>query len=246
MSRTNALELPVVEMPKKANILADILREKILGEELREGDSLPSEREMMASTGLSRSSVREAINLLEIQGLVKTRPGRNGGSVVSKPRTEIMVEPIELFIRAKRLPFRSLTEVRESLEPAGARLAALNRVEHDLEKLDLLCDQLEENIHDVTAYLDINMQWHMAVMEASHNELLFGFMKALSNTLHAATDLEEFNSQESRQIVARVHRKIVEAIRDQDGDAAKRRMERHVQAYSVEVAPHAPGKIVVK
>lgn len=240
------LELPLVRALKKSGVLAEILREKILSEELREGDSLPSEKEMVESTGISRASVREAISLLEAEGLVRTRPGRNGGATVHKPDAQIMVRPIELLIRGRKLPFHSIIETREALEPAGAQLAALYRTDGDLEKLDALCELLESDIENVKSYLDVNMKWHMAVMQASHNELMIGFIHALSNIIYSATDIEEFNSLESRWAVARVHRKVVEAIRARDVDAARRRMERHVQAYSQAVAPHAPSKIAIE
>lgn len=86
----------------------------------------------------------------------------------------------------------------------------------------------------------------MAVMEASHNELLISFMHALSNIFYAATDIENFNSPESRQAVARVHRRVVDAIRSGDPEAARRRMERHVQAYSERVSQYAPSGINVE
>lgn len=75
---------------------------------------------------------------------------------------------------------------------------------------------------------------------------MIGFITALSNVIYTATDIEEFNSLESRWAVAKVHRKVVEAIRDKDDAAARRRMERHVQAYSKAVAPHAPSKITIE
>lgn len=240
------LDLPMVHTPRKSGVLAQILREKILSDELHEGDSLPSEREMVESTGISRASVREALSLLEAEGLIQTRAGRNGGATVHKPGAQIMARPIELLIRGQKLPFRSIIETREALEPAGAQLAATYRTDQDLETLEQLCSLLEDNLDDVKGYLDANMKWHMAVMEASHNDLLIGFMNALSNIIYAATNIEDFNSPETRLAVAKVHRRVVAAIRDGDPSAARRRMERHVQAYSSEVAPHAPSKIIIE
>ncbi|WP_051383638.1 FadR/GntR family transcriptional regulator [Bradyrhizobium sp. WSM3983] len=237
------LDIDVIQTPKKSGVLAAMLREKILSDELREGDALPSERELVERTGISRTSVREALSLLEADDLITTRPGRNGGAVVQKPRPAIMTRPIQLLIRGRRLPFQAIIETREALEPNGASLAAIHRTDDDLERMEHACLELESSLNDVSRYLKANTKWHLAVMQASHNDLLIGFMLAISDVMHAATDIDEFNTAESRLAVAKAHRRVMDAILRQDSAAARRRMERHVVAYSKQIAPHAPVNI---
>src|SRR3954451_18891083 len=74
-----------VSVPKASDILADHLRQQIRDGTLAEGTALPVERELAAGVGLSRQTVRDALRVLEIEGLVVTRPGRNGGSFVRRP-----------------------------------------------------------------------------------------------------------------------------------------------------------------
>lgn len=230
---------------KAPGALAASFREQILNGELRDGDSLPSERDIVERMGVGRSSVREALRLLEADGLIQTRPGRNGGAVVQRPTTRIMARSIEMLVRGRRIPFATILETREALEPFGARLAALHRTPNDLCSIDEATRQLEDSLDDLKSYLDANLKWHMAVMEASHNELLIGFMHAVSTVIYAATAVENFNTLETRYAVAKAHRRVDSAIRSADADAARRRMERHVRAYSHAVTLCAPSGITV-
>ena len=76
---SDLLDIKPVNVPKAADVLAGILREKILGGVLGEGADLPNERDLGVQSGLSRASVREALRILEGEGLISTRTGRNGG-----------------------------------------------------------------------------------------------------------------------------------------------------------------------
>jgi DNA-binding FadR family transcriptional regulator len=84
---------------------------------------------------------------------------------------------------------------------------------------------------DLAAYLRANLDWHVQVVRASHNELLIAFISAVSQSVYVSTDIEGFNSVDVRQAVIRAHQQVNEAIRARDGDAAARRMARHVGAY---------------
>jgi DNA-binding FadR family transcriptional regulator len=215
--------------------LAERLREHILSGQFAEGDQLPAERELAEQSGLGRSSVREALRILENQGLITKRAGRKGGSVIQRPGRDSIETSIDLFIRGQRLRFRSLLEAREAIEPQSARLAALHRTDEDLRELARAHDALVAAYASIPDFLRANVRWHLAVVAASHNELLIAFMNAISQALHAATDLEDFNSDEVRSVVMRAHQRVMEAIRDRDPDAARRRMERHVGAYCAHV-----------
>ncbi len=242
---SHVLDIAPIQTPRKGNVLADMLREKILSNKLREGDQLPSERELVERSGISRASVREALSLLEAEKLISTRQGRNGGATVRRPVPAIMTRPIQMLIRGRQLPFSAVVEIREALEPSAARLAALHRTEEQLRAIETACDELEANLSDVDAYLKANMRWHMSVVEASQNDLLIGFMTALVDVIHEATKIDELAKPENRTAVARAHRRVTDAIRSGDGDAARRRMERHVIAYSEKVTPLAPAQIAI-
>ncbi len=224
-----------IEAPKASDLLALRLREQILSGAFAEGEILPTERALGVQTGLGRSSIREALRILENQGFVSVRSGRNGGPVVRLPERASVETSLEHFIRAQRFRLASLLEVREAVEPSAARLAARHREDADLARLDRAQRDLENAFANVPEFLRANLAWHLVVTEASHNELLIAFMAAISQAVLTATDIENFNSEEVRKATINIHRRVVAAIRASDEDAAERRMRRHIAAYVASV-----------
>jgi GntR family transcriptional repressor for pyruvate dehydrogenase complex len=219
-----------ITVPKSYGVLAARLREAILEGDFEQGTRLPTERELVDQTGLSRGSVREALRMLEVEGLVRPRPGRFGGNIVSRPDHDAMAGFVGRFMRSHRLPLRMLQEARETIEPALARLAAINRTAQDLDLLRALNRELAADNIDSAAFAAVNMKWHNAVAAASANELLSALLYAMSHGVIIATTDEVYDTVAIRKAVTAAHERIVDAIDHRDGDAAFRRMERHVRA----------------
>lgn len=230
-SGRSAVKLTPMQVPKASDVLADDLRERILKGEFAEGTPLPAERELVVQTAMSRTTVREALRILEVQGLVRIKTGRSGGAFVQKPDKDSVADSVSLLIRGRSIRMTSLLETREAIEPVCAQLAAKYRTEDDLRRLDAANDAIaaEGTLAD---FLQANVDWHMGVAIASHNELLTGFMLALSRAIYASTDNQGFIDDEVRQTTVRAHKSITNAIRSQDPAAAVRRMNRHVHAYA--------------
>lgn len=230
-----AVPLAPMLVPKASDVLADELRERILCGDFPEGTALPPERELVTQTGMSRTTVREALRILEVQGLVRIKTGRAGGAFVQRPGSDSVAKSVSLLIRGQEIRISSLHETREAIEPFCAKLAATHRTDDDLALLDAANEAIAiEGTLD--QFLQANVDWHVAVATASHNELLTGLMHALSGAIYTATDNQGFVSDEVRETAARAHRSITAAIRAQDPKAAVRRMERHVHGYAEAVA----------
>lgn len=229
------LDLSAVEVPKASDILAGHLRRQILGGELPEGTLLPVERVLAATTGLSRGTVREALRILEVEGLLEIRRGRSGGSVVRRPGIQPLERSLDGLVRGHRIRLSEVLELRESLEPSAARLAAAKRLDEELEELELLTRRLEEAVDDIDRYLELNLGWHLLVARLSHNTLIHAFMSALSNVIEQGTDFPEINADETRALALAAHRRVVEAIRAGDEERAERAMRRHVHAFRAAV-----------
>ena len=238
------LNIKQINVPKAADVLSDVLREKILKGDLNEGVELPSERDLGEQTGVSRATVREALRILEGEGLIETRLGRNGGSSVSRPSSAPIERSVGIFIRGQRIRFEAVLETRSAIEPASARFAAAHRTDEDMEALMRCHKRLElaSRNNDIDAYIKANLDWHVQVVRASHNELLIAFISAVSKAVYLETDVEGFNSSEVREAVIHAHSTIMDAIRDGDGDAAARRMERHVGAYIADIRKVTPKR----
>jgi DNA-binding FadR family transcriptional regulator len=156
-----------------------------------------------------------------------------------------MANSVSLLIRGRQIRLAALLETREAVEPASARLAAKYRTDDDLESLHaanavlahLAADQANGSLAD---FLRANVDWHVAVAMASHNELLTGFMIALSRAIYASTDNSGFVDAAVRATTVRAHMSVTKAIQDRDGDAAVRRMARHLHTYAEAVVKVEP------
>ena len=230
-TRSSVLLKPV-EVPKASDVLARELRERILSGELAEGIALPPERELVKQTQMSRATVREALRILEVQNLVRVRAGRAGGAFVQRPTTKSMASSVSMLIRGRRIKLADLMETREALEPFCAELAARKHTDDDLAVLDRANDDIADPDADLPAFLKANLDWHVGVSLAGHNELLIGFMTALSQAIYTGTENAAFVDDDVRAVTARAHRSITNAIRSRDADAASRRMRRHVHSYA--------------
>ncbi|WP_433503074.1 FadR/GntR family transcriptional regulator [Pseudonocardia halophobica] len=227
----SAIRLSPMEVPKASDVLANELRERILSGEYPEGTPLPPERELVVQTRMSRTTVREALRILEVQGLIRIKAGRAGGAFVQKPGEESVASSLELLIRGRQLRLASVHQTREAIEPSCARLAALNRTTGDLARLESTNEAIAVSV-DLEDFLRANVDWHVAVATASHNEILTGIMMALSRAIYTVTNNEGFVNDEVRDITVRAHRSVTRAIKERDAEAAVRRMARHVHSYA--------------
>ena len=225
------VQLTPMQVPKASDVLADDLRERILRGEFPEGTALPPERELVTQTGMSRTTVREALRILEVQGLVRIKTGRAGGAFVQRPGQESMASTVNLLIRGRQIRLAALLETREAVEPACAKLAAAHRTDDDIDALERANAAIAAD-GSLSEFLQANVDWHVAVAVASHNELLNGFMLALSRAIYTSTDNQGFVDAQVRKTTVQAHRTITAAIKERDAAAAVRRMQRHVHAYA--------------
>jgi GntR family transcriptional repressor for pyruvate dehydrogenase complex len=151
------------------------LREYVAEADLRAGDRLPAERDLATRLGVSRASVKQAIVVLEVQGLVDARHG--GGTYLV--RDTLDVEPVELLVeRRKRLP--DVLEAREALETKLAELAAERRTADELETIRQALDFMRDEIAAGGFGVEGDRRFHAAVTAAAHSSLLADFMKAIA------------------------------------------------------------------
>ncbi|GAA4615639.1 FCD domain-containing protein [Saccharopolyspora hordei] len=202
------------------------LREHVAASGLRAGDRLPPERKLAEQLGVSRASVKQAIVVLEVQGLVEVRHG--GGTYLR--RESLDVEPVdELVARKRRLP--DVLDAREALETKLAELAAQRRTGEDLAEIDAALADMRREIADGELGSEGDRRFHAAITAAAHSSLLADFMRTI------ATEIAESRQESLRQpgrpdkSLAQ-HERIAEAIRAGDARAAVTAMRRHLRTVS--------------
>ena len=229
--RDSQAKISPVVVPKAADVLALQLREMIVQGRLTPGSFLPSERQLVEDSGLSRTSVRDALRVLESEGLISTKVGRSGGSMVTLPGRDAVARSVELFVRTHGIRLGSLLECRVAVEPTLARLAARERTAEQMDEIADLHERFVASQEDVPRYKAINLDWHLAIARASGNEPLIALMEAIAMPVRDAMDYQHVTTPDLRRAAVQAHTAILQAIRDRDEEAASKRMARHVTAY---------------
>ncbi|MCT2588120.1 FadR/GntR family transcriptional regulator [Actinophytocola gossypii] len=206
--------------------VVDRIRAHVAESGLRAGDRLPSERDLAERLGVSRASVKQAIVVLEVQGLLDVRHG--GGTYLR--RDSLDVEPVEeLMARRRRLP--DVLEAREALETKLAELAARRRTDADLAAIDAALAHMAQEVDAGDPGEEGDRRFHAAVTAAASSSILAEFMRSIADQITESR--HESLRQPGRPARSLgQHRRIAEAIRAGDPRAAAAAMRRHVQTVS--------------
>lgn len=194
--------------------------------DLQPGDRLPPERELSADLGVSRASVRQALVVLEVQGLIEVRHGEGAILRSSRP-DDAVLSAVEAHKR--RLP--DVIDAREALEVKIASLAAERRTDDDLASIDAALDAMAAEIERGERGLDGDQQFHSAVTAAARSELLADLMAGIANAV-LESRLESLSQPNRPEISLASHREIAAAIRAGDADAAGLAMREHIRLVS--------------
>ena len=229
-----------IERRKTYELVAQRLTEEISSRVLEPGDLLPPERELVSAFGVGRSSVREALRMLESRGLIES----NGAGTFRVARLSNPLDrSLNLLLEAEETDVAELFEVRRLLEGECAALAAARRKREHLDRMDEAVDAMVEGLGSEQAFIDADLRFHMTVAEASGNRVARYLMQAIRGLLQRAlTSVYNVPGSPSRAI--EMHGLILEAIRDRRPDVARSRMHEHVE--SVERDIRGSGKARAK
>ena len=209
---------------------------------LRPGDRLDSERGLALHVGVSRTSVRAGLRWLAAMGVVQTR--RGAGTFITDGPPTLVSEPLRLVAALHGLDLGGLFEVRRVLEAGTASLAAERATPEQIATLSDEVTGMYSALHDPQTFLDYDLRFHRAVATAANNPMLGAIIEAVAALFfeqRRATIERAHNLRES----ADMHRKIYQAIRSRDPEAARAAMDEHVRlaqiAQATDDAPVAPG-----
>ncbi|MGP4049567.1 FadR/GntR family transcriptional regulator [Streptomyces sp. 2A115] len=217
---------PMESKPRLYEQVLDRLRRYVAEGGLGAGDRLPPERDLAARLGVSRASVKQAIVVLEVQGLVEARHG--GGTYLV--RDTLDVEPVDQLVeRRRRLP--DVLDAREALETKLAELAAERRTDEDIAAMDSALARMQAEIAAGEHGVEGDRLFHAAVTAAAHSGILAEFMRSIAEQITESR--HESLRQPSRPTRSFTqHRAILNAIVAQQPRQAAAAMRRHVQTVA--------------
>ncbi|MCC5999424.1 MAG: FCD domain-containing protein [Pararhodobacter sp.] len=198
---------------------------------LRPGERLPSERELAEKMGVSRPSLREAIADLQERGLLVTRAGA-GVYVANMLGSAFSKALIDLFASHQEALFDYIS-FRRDLEGMAAERAARFGSDTDLKVIDTIMQKME-NAHlkrDPSDEAELDAEFHLAIIEASHNIVMLHLMRAMFDLLRAGVFYNRqqmFRQRTTRDALLEQHRAINEAIQARDASAARLASEAHM------------------
>jgi len=198
---------------------------------LRPGERLPSERDLAEKFGVSRPSLRDAISSLEAKELLLTKPGSGVfvadvlGSAFAKPLVDLFAEHDEALF--------DYLAFRRDLETLAAERAAQVASDTDLKLIDVIFQKMAAaNVaRDVKAEAELDAEFHLAIIEASHNVIMLHMMRSMFEMLRRGVFYNRqvmFQQRTTRTSLLDQHRAINEALQDRDPDAARKAVHQHL------------------
>jgi GntR family transcriptional repressor for pyruvate dehydrogenase complex len=217
------------------------LEEAIAAGHLAAGDRLPPERELASRFEVSRTSVREALRVLEALGIVRVRRGADNGATLLEEPTNAFTHLLRFYLALEHVSMRDLLQFRVALESWMAAAAAARHPDADLAEAVALLDEMDAGDLSETEFLEDDLAFHLALARAGGNELatlvMEGCRTAILRWMIETTELAGAWPA-TRDRLRREHREIYAAIDARDGQRASALVEKHIQSF---YALYEPG-----
>jgi DNA-binding FadR family transcriptional regulator len=199
----------------------------IVENDLVEGTKLPNEKALVEVFDVGRTTLREALRLLETRGVITIRPGPGGGPVVRRPKPDDLREGLTLILQFTGASLRDVFEARSTLEPMIARMATDRLTDAQIDELEASVVTMREHHDDHEVFLSENQRFHGIIAEATGSSVLWVFNETLKSIADGAIVGVEYTPRR-RLAVATAHEKILVALRARDPLAAEEAMRDHV------------------
>jgi GntR family transcriptional repressor for pyruvate dehydrogenase complex len=241
-----------VRVPKTAELVANRLRRQIVKGQLKEGESLPPEAELIVQFGVSRPTLREAFRILESESLISVTRGSRGGARVHLPDPRTAARRAGILLQVRGVTLADVQEARMILEPPCARLLAARRDRDAIRRLSALIEQEKIEVEDAHAFAELSTSFHELVVELGGNQTLSLLVSLLHDIveIHAEASLERSADAGaaalgSRRRAIRSHEKLVRLAEMGDAERAERHWRNHIDVASKLVLNTVGAKTVV-
>jgi GntR family transcriptional regulator, transcriptional repressor for pyruvate dehydrogenase complex len=241
--------------PRVAEIVASKLRDDILSGRLKEGDVLPSQESLFGEFGVSPPALREAIHILETDGLISVRRGNVGGAVIHLPTAERTAHMLSMALQARAATPVDVSEALMHLEPICAGMCA-TREDRMTEVVPYLQDEIDiqtEQFDDVSRYVPNARRFHETLVSRCGNEpmiLLIGSLELIWSAHESSVwsdrndPAEPAKMAKTRRAALRDHQRLLDAIRDGNATRAVRLAQDHLAAARRNTLAFGTGKTI--
>lgn len=208
-------------------VIEEIIR-MIKDEELKEGDRLPNQNAFAAQLGVSRTSLRDALNILTLHGILEQQQGR-GTVIISRIPAlyaDRLTPPLILDSRANN----ELIEARKLLEVGTVELAARNATKKQILELGVIVEDMIKALKDrrIDNYTERDIAFHCHIAEASQNRVLVYLVASIRGFLEKFAKESFAVLPDLQQRSLNFHKEIYQAIKDRDVKKAREHMKRHI------------------
>lgn len=214
------------------------IRERIVGGDLEDGALLPKQEELLREFGVSKPSLREAMRILESEGLISVRRGKLGGAVVHRPRDEHAAQVIDLILRSRNVSMEDVSTALRHFEPICVSLCASrsDRMTAVIPGLRSVHDSAREHVGDLRRYTTLSRRFHERFVAACGNETIILVIGALEKVWSAYADVwadearvgSEMFELDERRRCQDDHELLLRLIERGDADAAAREARAHL------------------
>ena len=231
----------LVRAPKTAELIATQLRRQIVRGELKAGDTLPAEVELMAQFGVSRPTLREAFRILETEVLISVRRGSRGGARVMAPELSVAARYVGLLLQLSETTIVDVLEARIAIEPVCAGMLAQRSDPAAIVALHACSQELRDAVESKTTAPDpvywssLTSRFHELILQHCGSNTLAvqcGVLQDIVATHHAIAVSRRFQeadrSEAFRQMI-RSYRKLVKLVEAGDADGAERHWRTHME-----------------
>ncbi|USK31989.1 FadR family transcriptional regulator [Bacillus sp. F19] len=219
-------------------IIVEQLREFFLNGDLKPGDKLPSERQLASKFNVSRTSIREALRMLELRGAIDIR--RGGGSYIKSTEFPPSTEELSSVItKAESHLVYEMLELRRALEAESAYLAAQRANSADLEIIRKALDKMAASKNDVESGLESDLNFHLSIVRATHNSLFIELIQTMSEHMEdtiRTTRRHRLADSARAQDTLDEHKRIYLAIASGNAVQARNLVEEHIARIRSELS----------
>jgi DNA-binding FadR family transcriptional regulator len=218
-----------------AELVSQNLRRQIVRGELSEGDTLPSERELMIEFGVSRPTLREAFRILESEGLIYVRRGAHGGTLVKTPDGDAAAKYVGLILEFRGTTLEDVYDARNMIEAPCVGLLAGRRTASDVKQLRAALAEAREAHDDPQRLIERHNAFHALVLDLAGNQTLSVLNQMVrhiidvSSAAHMAADAGTPANVAATRKGMRAHELLVDHIEARDADAAVELWRNHLR-----------------